>query len=256
MANKSLFSNLLSKLPGMQKETPKLPPWEKPNLKLIFFILDWQNANVVSEVLQNEKARFHFISKGRGTAASDVLDLLGIGTSDKAIVLCLEQAILVPILLKDVRSRLKHTNPGAGIAFTIPLSAINDPILLIFKQSILKNEKITTQIENKGAAMTFTHDLIISILNHGFSDDFMDTARAAGATGGTVINARGQAHGGAAQFLGVSMHEEREIILILAQSEKKVAIMQAISEKHGLNTDAQGIIFSMPVDSVLGLSLE
>jgi len=38
--------------------------------------------------------------------------------------------------------------------------------------------------------------------------------------------------------------------------EMKVPIMQAICEAHGLNTEAQGIVFSMPVDDVLGLSFD
>ncbi|MDR2730992.1 MAG: P-II family nitrogen regulator, partial [Treponema sp.] len=100
------------------------------------------------------------------------------------------------------------------------------------------------------------YDLIISIVNHGFSDDFMDTARQAGATGGTVINARGQAHQGAVKFFGVSVQNEREIILILTKREQKVDIMKAVSEAHGLNTKAQGLIFSLPVDDTLGLSWE
>jgi len=82
----------------------------------------------------------------------------------------------------------------------------------------------------------------------------MNTAREAGASGGTVLNARGQAHDGTVKFLGISVQEEKEIILILATREKKVAIMRAVSEAHGLNSKAQGIIYSLPVDNVLGLS--
>jgi nitrogen regulatory protein PII len=100
------------------------------------------------------------------------------------------------------------------------------------------------------------HDLIISIINHGYSDEFMNTARSAGATGGTIINARGQGHEGAVKFLGVSVQDEKEIIIMLAGSEKKVAIMRAVCEAHGLNSPAQGIVFSLPVDEVLGLKFE
>jgi nitrogen regulatory protein PII len=273
MAKKSIISKLLSRfqvnLSGTQKEQPpvKTSRGEAPRLKLIFFIIDWHQANVVSSVLEEEKVRFHFISKGKGTAASEVLDLLGIGSKEKAIVTCLEQAVLVPVLLKEVRRKLKHSSPGAGIAFTVPLSAINDPVLLIFKQSILKNEKILaewssnppeikTNTQGENMTVEYLYDLIISIVNHGFSDDFMNTARAAGATGGTVINARGQAHQGAVKFFGVSVQNERELILILTKREKKIDIMKAVSEAHGLNTEAQGLIFSLPVDDMLGLSWE
>jgi len=259
-----MVSEFLSKLPsklfGAQQgpAAPETALPETPKLKLVFFIVDWHRANIVSNVCVEEKVRFHFSSVGMGTANSDLLDLIGIGSSEKAVVFCLEQEVGIPVLLKEVRKKLKSYGPGAGIAFTVPFSAINDPILLIFKQSIHKNEKIAAGNASEGVNMTedYSHDLIVSIVNHGFSDELMNTAREAGARGGTVINARGQAHEGAVKFFGVSVQDEKELILILTERENKVKIMQAICETHGLNSNAKGIVFSLPVDNVIGLSLE
>jgi len=263
MAKESLVSKFLSKLPvklhGAQQRTEEEAPprLEAPILKLVFFIVEWNRANLVSNVCVEEKVRFHFTCIGKGTASSEILDLLGIGSSEKAVVICLEQEVGVPVLLKEVRKKLKPFSPGAGIAFTVPLSAINDPVLLIFKQSILKNEKIAASGgEGAGMSNKYTNDLIVSIVNHGYSDELMNTARAAGATGGTVINARGQAHEGAVKFFGVSVQDEKELILILTAREKKLDIMQAICQAHGLNSESQGIVMSVPVDDVMGLSLD
>ncbi|GHV62782.1 hypothetical protein AGMMS49587_10660 [Spirochaetia bacterium] len=243
-----------------------------PILKLIVFIIDWHKTPIISQVFEEEQVRFHFISKGRGTANSEILDVLGIGSTEKAVVLCLEQEVLVPVLLKEVRKKLGFHSPGAGIAFTIPLSGINNPILQVFKESIHKNEKIAAEIEHslaaaaikekEGGAMSsevkreIKHDLIISIINQGYSDDFMTAAREAGASGGTVINARGLAHKGPVKFFGVSMQSEREIIIILTSREKKAPIMQAVSQAYGITSEAGGIVFSVPVDSMMGLSFE
>ncbi len=147
MAKKSLLEKLFSggksleKIFSVGKSIEK--PVEKkqqnvPVLKLIFFIVDWHNANIVSDVCSEENVRFHFTSLGKGTATSEVLDLLGIGAIEKAVVTCLEQEVGVPLLMKEVRKKLKNYGPGAGIAFSVPLSAINDPILLIFKQEYFK----------------------------------------------------------------------------------------------------------------------
>jgi uncharacterized protein YaaQ len=243
-----------------QKEKPAEPKQKNiPKLKLVFFIVDWHYANTVSDVCAEEKVRFHFTSLGKGTASSEALDLLGIGSSEKAVIICLEQEIGVTNLMKEVRKKLKNLGPGAGIAFTVPLSAINDPILLIFKQSILKNKNIAAanqKSEGENMANKFSHDLIISVVNQGFSDELMNTAREAGATGGTVIHSRGTAHSGAVKFFGVSVQDEKELILILTSRKTKAAIMQAICQAHGLNSSAQGIVFSVPVDSVMGLSIE
>jgi nitrogen regulatory protein PII len=230
-----------------------------PKLKFIFFIVDWHCANTVSDVCSHENVRFHFTSLGKGTASSEVLDLLGIGSGEKAVITCLEQEIGVPLLMKEVRKKLQNYGPGAGIAFSVPLSAINDPILLIFKQSILKNEKITAEdIKSEGEHMAdnYTHDLIISIINQGFSDELMNTARDAGATGGTIIHSRGTAHRGAVKVFGVSVQDEKELILILADRKKKEPIMRSLCEVHGLNSKAQGIIFAVPVDNVMGLNAD
>jgi nitrogen regulatory protein PII len=273
MEKKPLFARLLSGITArwhktLQRQTTQQSPRpEAPSLKFVFFIVDWNRVHVISRVFEEEKVRFHFVSKGKGTANSEVLDLLGIGAHDKAIVTCLEQAVLIPVLLKEVRKKLGFHSPGAGIAFTVPLSAINDPVLLVFKQSILKNEKIaveqalnTSGNVPKGGGGTMasdhTHDLIVCIVNQGYSDELMVTARNAGASGGTIINARGKAHQGAVKFFGVSVQDEKEMIVILANRERKVPIMRAICEAHGLNSKAQGIVFSLPVEDVLGLSFE
>ena len=226
-----------------------------PVLKLVIFIIDWSKTKALSTIFDEEKVRFHFICKGRGTANSEILDLLGIGSSEKAVVICLEQEVLIPVLLKEVRKKIGLHSPGVGIACTIPLSGINNPILRVFKESILKNEKIT--LEKEAFMTTETkHDCIVSIINQGYSDEFMTVAREAGASGGTVINARGLAHQGPVKFFGVSLQEEREIIIIIANRDKKAAIMQAVSQAYGITTEAGGLVFSLPVDTVAGLTQE
>jgi nitrogen regulatory protein PII len=227
-----------------------------PLLKCVVFIIDWTKAQVVTDIFEQEKVRFHFISKGRGTARSDVLDLLGIGSTEKAVILCMEQDVGVPVLLKAVTKKLGLHNPGAGIAFTLPLSGINQPILQVFKTSIEKNFNISIEKEAEKMSTETRFDLIVSVVNQGYSDEFMTIAREAGATGGTVINARGIAHQGPVKFFGISVQDEKEIITILATKEKKALIMQAVSQAFGINTKAGGIIFSLPVDGVAGLDLK
>jgi hypothetical protein len=257
----------LIKLPGLRGARDSSPASKAPpRLKLVVFIIDWGKVHLLTQVFEEEQVRFHFISKGQGTASSDVLDLLGIGASAKAVVICLEQEILAPVLLKEVRQKVGRHSPGAGIAFSIPLSGINTPILQVFKESILKNEKIVPAGEEDPAGgqeqgeesmkSEIHNDLIISIINQGYSDDFMTAAREAGAAGGTVINARGLAHSGPVKFFGVSVQDEKEIVLVLSSREKKVAIMQAVSEACGIATKAGGIVFSLPVDQMMGMSFD
>ena len=102
-------------------------------------------------------------------------------------------------------------------------------------------------------SMEFKHELIVVILNEGYSDFVMDAARAAGAGGGTVLHAKGTGSRRAEKFFGVSLAEEKDLIYIVAHSDEKAAIMSAISEKAGPGTKAGAICFSLPISSVAGL---
>ena len=95
--------------------------------------------------------------------------------------------------------------------------------------------------------------VIFSIVNEGFSDSVMSAAREAGARGGTVIDARGTANAEAKALFGLEVSGEKEIVVILVQEELKDGILKAINKEVGLNKPGQGIVFSMPVDSVVGL---
>ncbi|MDE7105762.1 MAG: hypothetical protein K2O22_01195 [Anaeroplasmataceae bacterium] len=97
-------------------------------------------------------------------------------------------------------------------------------------------------------------EVIFCIVDAGFSDSVMSAARECGARGGTVLNARGTAREDAEKLFNISIQPEKEIVLILASNDIKDDILHAIYKNVGLNTSAQGIAFSLPVDEVVGLT--
>ena len=97
-------------------------------------------------------------------------------------------------------------------------------------------------------------ELIMCIINAGFSDAVMDAARSCGARGGTVIHARGTARQEVETRFNISIHPEKEVVLILASNKIKDDILHAIYQEVGLNSPGQGIAFSMPVDEVVGIN--
>ena len=99
------------------------------------------------------------------------------------------------------------------------------------------------------------HELLVVIANQGYSNLVMDAAREAKAGGGTVLHARGKSSEGSQQFLGVTLAEEKDLILIVARTERKNEIMRAIMEKAGLESKAHSIIFSLPVTATAGMRL-
>ena len=91
-------------------------------------------------------------------------------------------------------------------------------------------------------------ELIICIVNAGFSQIVMEAARAAGAKGGTILRARGSANPEAEEFFNISIQPDKEMLLILVPKEIKDEVFRSIYKDAGLGQDAQGIVFSMPVN--------
>ena len=98
------------------------------------------------------------------------------------------------------------------------------------------------------------HEVIFAIVNDGFAEEVMEVAREQGARGGTIINARGVARQEAAEFFGITLHAEKEILMIVVEKEIRDKILNAIYKEMGMAKAAQGIAFSLPVSDAAGLA--
>ena len=101
---------------------------------------------------------------------------------------------------------------------------------------------------------SYKHEVIMCIVNSGFSEAVMDAARELGARGGTVIRGRGTANLEAEKLYGIAIQPEKEIVMILVESALKNDILHALYKAVGLNTPGQGIAFAMPVEDAVGLN--
>ncbi|MCQ2742546.1 MAG: P-II family nitrogen regulator [Bacilli bacterium] len=100
------------------------------------------------------------------------------------------------------------------------------------------------------------HDLIVALVNNGFAEAVMDAARNEGARGGTIAHARGTGNKEIEKKYGVIITPDKEAVLILVKVEIRDAVMSAINKAVGIETDGQGIVFSLPVDNVSGLKFD
>ena len=101
--------------------------------------------------------------------------------------------------------------------------------------------------------MNFDYEVIICIVNAGFADAVMDSAKEYGARGGTVIHARGTANGLAEKKFEIPVSPEKEIVMILIPTKIKDDVLKGLYRAVGLKTPGQGIAFSLPVDAAVGL---
>ena len=99
-----------------------------------------------------------------------------------------------------------------------------------------------------------TTDMIVVIVNKGFSGEVMDVARANGATGGTILSGKGTGGEKAMKFFAMSLQEEKEVVLILVKEEIRAEIMRAVAAEFGLDSPGKGIVFSIPVEETIGLN--
>lgn len=97
---------------------------------------------------------------------------------------------------------------------------------------------------------TSEFELIVAIVNSGFEDNVMETAKNEGASGGTVISASGTAKADAEEFFGLSIHPEKSIMLLLVKKEIEDTVLKAIYNYFSLTSMAQGIAFALPVNAV------
>lgn len=91
-------------------------------------------------------------------------------------------------------------------------------------------------------------ELVVCIVNAGFSQNVMEAARAAGAQGGTILRARGSANPEAEEFFNIIIQPDKEVLLILVPKGIKDEVIRAVYKDAGLGQEAQGIAFSLPVN--------
>ena len=219
-------------------------------LYLMVTIVDRKIGKKYQSLYKENEHYVMFSSLGFGTAASEILNYLGLEATEKAVIFSVQEEEKWLHIKKQLQRKLRIDAPGGGIAFIIPLSSIGGKKSLQFLL-----EKQNYQKEEESTLKDTVHELIIVIANQGNIELVMDAARGAGAYGGTVIHARGTGMEKAEQFLGFSSASEKEMIFIVAQKEQKNNIMKAIMENAGSDSRAKSIVFSLPVTDTAGLRL-
>lgn len=94
------------------------------------------------------------------------------------------------------------------------------------------------------------------ISNSGFASQIVDITRECGATGATILNARGSVKN-PKTILGITIDTEKDIVLSIVDKDVAVKIMEAVKEKAGVGTPAHALCFYMPIEmSTLSITKE
>ena len=217
-------------------------------LNFVMTILDRPRAEEMIALCAEAGSPMTLTLLGRGTATNEQLDLYGLESAEKAVVCAFAGGEQTAKLLRAAKRRLFIDIPGNGIMLAIPLKSVGGGKTL----SVLTGGAAP---DTSAAPGKFEHELITVIANEGHTDEVMDAARSAGAAGGTVLHAKGTGAQRAEKFLGVSLADEKELIIIVSRASEKAAIMKAIASQAGPGTRAGAVCFSLPITAVAGLRM-
>lgn len=221
-------------------------------LKLLISIVDRGKGQDVVARLKKSGSLLHTILLGRGTAKSELLDYLGLGVTEKDVAFSYLYGPKIENILDRLARSMQMKMPGGGIAFTVNITSIGGAQTLAYLKGDMEDNAMAQQEGKNMENQAFS--LIITIVNRGFTDQVMDAASKAGARGGTVMHGRSAGQEEAAQFFGITIQPEKEVVMILVPKEKRQAVMQAIGKGAGPSTEGHGFSFSLPVDQVTGMA--
>lgn len=215
-------------------------------LNFIITVLDRDRKDSMTSLLRSQKVQVALTMLGNGTATKEQLSLYGLEATEKAVICTMAGAEQTKQIIRNAKRRLFIDIPGNGILLSIPIKSVGGGRTLAY---LTEN----TAPDSSVPELKFEHELIIAILNEGYTDPVMDAARSVGAAGGTVLHAKGTGAKRAEKFFGVSLAEEKEMIFIVSKAGEKGTIMKAIADKCGPGTPAGAICFSLPISAVAGL---
>ena len=207
------------------------------SLYLMNTIVDRKVAKKYLELYEENGLHVMFLSLGFGTAANEILDYLGLESSEKAVAISVVEEESWISVKKQLEKKLKIDAPGGGIAFTIPLSSIGGKKTLQFlleKQDYRKEEESTLQ--------NTLHELIVVIAEQGYTNLIMDAAREAGAYGGTVIHAKGTGAEAAEKFM-LPFPRKRKLFISLQKPSRKMLLCRRLCRKQELTVRLKRLLF-------------
>jgi len=216
-------------------------------MKLIISFIGRGQGNDLAKLYAEYNVNFNYRCVGVGTASSDLLDVLGIGSAEKDVIFSLASQVNAERLMTRLSDNLRSIREK-GIVFSMPLTGLNNVVATVLERQ--------GDAENRGGNdmdANTANSLVLVMVNQGNTDEVMNTARAAGARGGTIIRSRFM---GAEELDGLyeSMQEgEKEIIAMVVPTSQRNTIMETINKKHGLKTEAGAVLLSLGIDQIAKL---
>ena len=218
-------------------------------MQLLITVVERGKGMTLIKKYEQFKIFHHIQAAGHGTAASHLLDTLGFGTPERDVIFSFGPRDTINQIMFFLKDEDRSSLAAPGIAFSTTLSGMTAIWAVgLSRISATEPERGEIFMEHENP-----HSLILVSVNQGYTETVMDTARAAGARGGTVIRGRWTGTEATKSFGGISIQAEKEVLLIVAPNKDRDAIMNAINKDYGMKSDAQAMVLSLPIDHMARL---
>ncbi len=217
---------------------------EGKRLMMLLSIVQRDSGQKLINNLKSKDIKLHFQSVGFGTAPTEMMDIFGLGTNAKDIVISIGAESTIKNMMADFGSNFSSYSQYGGLMIVLKMSAASRLVTEILCHNLTEN-----QIKGDGAMKNEHHNnLILISVNNGYADPVMETAKKAGATGGTVIKGRLADAEQLIELGQMDASDEREIICILAPSAVSHKIMEEVNKGFGISSEANGILCAVPTE--------
>ncbi len=211
---------------------------------LLMSIVEIDKGKKLIKELEDINIRVNFQTIGFGTAPTEMMDIFGLGTNDKDIIISLGAERTVKDMMANFGTTFESHSKYGGLMIIMEISAASR----ILTELLNFNQGKNTEKGNGAMKNEHHNNLIIISVNEGYSDEVMQVARKAGATGGTVIKGRLAEIEQFAEMGNVKIDGDREMLCILAPLKTSKQIMEEINKEFGLSSEANGIVFAIPTE--------
>lgn len=224
-----------------------------PVLELMVTITDRTRGGQSAYIFRKMNVPLVISCLGDGTATAEIRNLLSSTEKAKVITFALLPKPWVPVVISQLADEMQLRKAGKGIVFTIPLSSINKAAPVSYVEAMSRNVN-EERVMYKPIDKKF--EMIVVSTEDGVEDVIMDAARSAGARGGTVVHGHMVGDDKTESFFGMKLYDTKDVIAIIAPSEIKHNIMGAIAKVLNDKKLDKSVIFSLPVNDVVGLDGE
>lgn len=211
---------------------------------LLYAIVDCGKGSKVLQISRRSDVTGGTVFLARGTAHNHFLEYLGLADSRKEVVLMVSEKQTAKRAAQVLSKELKLTKPNHGIAFTVPVCDVTGTHTMVCDNIV----------EKAGGENSAMYKIITVIVAKGSSEKVIDAAAAAGAKGGTIVNARGAGVHETEKVFMMDIEPEKEIVIIIVKTQAARAVIDSINQSLGLDQPGKGILYVQNIDEIHGVA--